>query len=101
MGITLDESELQAEICLEGAVDISSAAELKAILLRALNCGKKMRVSLEGATDLDVTAVQLLWAAEREAIKSGVDFSFAEPAPAELCAALGEAGLQQFLITDS
>jgi anti-anti-sigma regulatory factor len=101
MGITLDESKSKAVIGLEGAVDISSAAELKTLLLRALHGGKKVRVSLAGATDLDVTAVQLLWAAEREAGKAGVGFSFAGPAPAEVSAALGEAGLQQFMVPES
>jgi anti-anti-sigma regulatory factor len=101
MGITLDESGPQAVIGLDGTVDISSAAELKALLLRALNSGKELRVSLDGAADLDVTAVELLWAAEREASKAGVGFSFAGPAPADVSAALGEAGLQQFLVPES
>jgi anti-anti-sigma regulatory factor len=98
MGITLVESKSKAVIGLEGAVDISSAAELKTLLLRALNSGKKVHVSLEKATDLDVTAVELLWAAEREASKADVGFSFSGSAPVEVSAALSEAGLQQFLI---
>jgi len=101
MGITLDESGAQAVIGLEGVVDISSATELKTLLLRALHCGKKVRVSLDKVTDLDVTAVELLWAAEREASKAGVKFSFFGPVPVEVSAALGEAGLQQFLNSDS
>jgi len=101
MGITLDENGSQAAIGLDGAVDISSAAELKTLLLRALHSGKEVRVSLDAATDMDVTAAELLWAAEREASKKGVKFSFAGPAPAGVSAALSEAGLQKFLITDS
>jgi anti-anti-sigma factor len=100
MGITLDESKSKVVIGLEGVVDISSAAELKTLLLQALNTGKKVRVSLKGATVLDVTAVELLWAAEREASKVSVGFSFAGPAPAEVSAALDEAGLQQFLVSE-
>jgi len=101
MGITLDESGSQAVIGLDGVVDISSAAELKTLLLRALHSGKEVRVSLDGATDLDVTVVELLWAAEREASKTGVKFSLSGPAPAEVSAALIEAGLQQFLFPES
>jgi len=48
-----------------------------------------------------VTAVELLWAAEREASKAGAGFLFVEPAPAGVSAALGEAGLQQFLVPES
>jgi anti-anti-sigma regulatory factor len=101
MGITLDESKSKVVIGLDGAVDISSAAELKTLLLRALNSGKKLRVSLDKATDLDVTAVELLWAAQREASKTGVGFSYTGPAPVAVSAMLSEAGLQQFLIPDS
>ena len=101
MGITLDESKSKVVIGLEGAVDISSAAELKTLLLRALDSGKKVRVSLDKATVLDVTAVELLWAAEREGNKAGARFSYTGPAQAELSAVLGEAGLQQFLVSKS
>ena len=101
MGITLDESGSQALIGLDGAVDISSAAELKTLLLRALHSGKEVRVSRAGTTELDATAVELLWAAECEARKTGVRFSFAGPAPAAVSAALSEAGLQQFLFPES
>jgi len=101
MGITLDESGSQAVIGLDGAVDISSAAELKTLLLRALHSGKEVRVSLHGATTMDVIVVELLWVAEREASKTGIRFSFAGPASAEIFAALSEAGLQQFLFPES
>ena len=97
----MDENGSQAAIGLDGVVDISSAAELKTLLLQALHSGKEVRASLDGATDLDVTAVELLWAAEREASKTGVRFSFAGPAPVAVSAALSEAGLQQLLISDS
>ncbi len=83
---------------LEGAVEIGCAAEFKGLLAQALASGKEVRVSLADATDLDVTAVQLLWAAEREAIKAGVAYSLAGPPPETLLAALSEAGLQQFIL---
>jgi hypothetical protein len=57
-----------------------------------------VRVSLEGATDLDVTAVQLLWAAGRKAKGSGVAYSIADAPPELVLAALSEAGLQQFIV---
>ena len=48
--------------------------ELKKVMLQALASGKEMLVDLRRATELDVTAIQLLWAAEREARKSGRKF---------------------------
>ena len=69
MGITVEQGEESNVIRLEGAIDIASAAELKSTLLsRAQSPG---RAGALGArfdhADLDVTAIQLLWAAEREA----------------------------------
>jgi anti-anti-sigma factor len=101
MGITLDESGPQAVINLDGTVDISSAAELKTLLLRALNSGKQARVSLDKVTSLDVTAVQLLWAVVREGCKANKGFSFTGPVSADVSAAMGEAGLQQFMVPAS
>ncbi len=67
MGVTLEQSERLIVLRLEGVIDIASAAELKLLLQDALKSGKEVSVSLEAATELDVTVFQLLWAAEREA----------------------------------
>jgi hypothetical protein len=44
--------------------------ELKTTLITAISSGKPVRVDMGRATDLDVTAVQLLWSAAREARKA-------------------------------
>jgi len=96
VSITLEQTESLSVIHLEGAIDIASAAELKALLLKALGGPGEVRVSLEKldqATGLDVTAVELLWAAGREAKKSGAAYSLVGQAPAEVSAALADAGL--------
>ena len=77
---------------LDGAIDISCAADLKASLLQALETGEEISISLTGTTELDVTAVQLLWAA-------GARSRAAEPRiqvtqPPELCRLLADAGLE-------
>jgi anti-anti-sigma factor len=97
VAITLEQSESLNVLSLEGAIDIASAVELKELLLKALETPAEVRISLEGATYLDVTAVQLLWSAERKATGSGVGFALDGATPAVL-SALGEAGLQQFLV---
>ncbi len=96
MGIRLSQTEDASLIHLEGAVDIGSAAGLKATLLDALKSGKPVRVALDGCTDLDVTAVQLLWAAEREARASAVGFALAGAVPEPVWAALKDAGFTRF-----
>ena len=91
MSITLEQTESLSVIHLEGAIDIASAAELKEALLKALEGGGEVRVSLDKlnklhkqdkqdkAASLDVPAVELLWAAGQ--------------APSEVLAALADAGL--------
>jgi len=66
---------------LPGTIDIACAAELKHEFLNALQGGKRIQVKIGDVSDLDVTALQLLWAARRAAKKSGIDFALSgEPA---------------------
>lgn len=100
MAITLAESEALSAIGLEETVDISSVAELKALLVKALSAGKAVRLSLEKAAYLDVTAIQLLWAAEREARGAGVGFALEGPIPESITAALLDAGFDRFPVPE-
>ncbi len=77
---------------LDGAIDISSAADLKASLLQALEMGVEISITLTGTTELDVTAVQLLWAAAREAEQRRLGFMVTQPP--ELGRLLADAGLE-------
>ena len=95
--MTLDQSE--EEVCvlrLEGEVDIACAAEMKQLLLQALGSGKELRLDVERATELDVTALQLLWAADREARGSGRRFTLAGRVPGEISVAILDAGFEKF-----
>jgi len=75
VGITLIRDDNRSLLRLEGEIDIAIAAELKASLLEALASGREIFVSLQSASALDVTAFQLLWAAEREARRAGLKFA--------------------------
>jgi len=112
VGVTLEQDEQRSLIRLEGSIDIGCAAELKALLVQAIQSGvqsgtqstcqstcqpsREVRVQQEAATDLDVTAAQLLWAAQREAKNAGVAFTFAGETPEAAWAALANAGIQRF-----
>lgn len=96
VAVTIDQSEAHCLIRLDGEVGIACAAELKKVMLQALASGKDLQVDLQRATELDVTAMQLLWAAEREARKSGRRLFLAGQAPKEIIAAAGEAGFERF-----
>jgi anti-anti-sigma regulatory factor len=94
--IALERSDATNVICLDGVVDIACAAELKTQLLDALAAGAEVRVDLERVADLDVTWVQLIWAAQREARRAGVKFSFSGQVPEKIGAALLHAGFAGF-----
>jgi anti-anti-sigma regulatory factor len=96
MSVSLDLGEAQCLMRLEGKIDINSAAELKKLLLLALQSGKEVRLDLGQATDLDVTAMQLLWAANREARKLGSTFAVAGHLPESICTVVSEAGFEGF-----
>ncbi len=97
VGITLDQSERSSVIRLEGSIDIAVAAELKKLLLQASKTGNEIEVSLEDATGLDVTAVQLIWAARRAAEGAGSAFALSGAVSESVSSALRFAGLQEFL----
>jgi anti-anti-sigma regulatory factor len=99
LGINVEQRNESNVICLEGVIDIASAAELKTLLLDALKSGSGLSVSLDRCTDLDVTAIQLLWAAEREARASSVGFALAGQVPETVSAALKDAGFEAFHVT--
>jgi len=95
--VTLEQNDGMSTIRLEGPIDIASARELKALLIEALQTGRAVRVALEETADLDVTAMQLLYAARRAAKASGVTIEFQGQARERISAALANAGLEKFV----
>ena len=77
MRVALSQEAEATMIRLDGAIDITTAGDLKAALLEAIEAGSAISVVVDTATDLDVTAVQLLWAANREAKRAGIKFAVA------------------------
>lgn len=100
MSIAVEKAEEATMLRLEGTIDIASAAELKAALVNVLDTGKPLRLWLAALVDLDVTAIQLLWAAERGANASGVEFRLGGQVPDTLSAALKEAGFERFPVPE-
>jgi hypothetical protein len=94
--VTVQEGENTSLICFEGGVNISSSAEVKSILINALTSKRKMRLTLESATELDVTALQLLYAAEQDAARSGNRLTLEGSVPVEITAAMTDAGFAKF-----
>ncbi len=97
MSFMVDAGETRDVIRLAGNVDINCAAELKRMLIETISSEKELRVDLANATDLDITAIQLLWAAAREADKLGVSFSVAGQVPENIRCAVRDAGFENLL----
>jgi anti-anti-sigma factor len=94
--VTFDRSVTPRVIRLEGEIDIASARALKEALLEALTSDGESRISLAAVTGMDATAVELLWAAERDAKAAGVALALEGPVPKPLREALREAGFERF-----
>jgi anti-anti-sigma factor len=93
--VSVEQFEGSSRIRLQGAIDIGCAAELKGLLTDGLKAGGGLRISLDEVTGADVTALQLLWAAAREARKSDVDFAIEGQAPEAVRAALEMCGMRE------
>lgn len=75
--ITKAGNESHYVIRLEGEIDVSTAADLKRMLVDAVTASRSVTVDASAATDLDVTAVQLMWATARQAEMSGTSLQIA------------------------
>jgi anti-anti-sigma factor len=73
MAISVDSIDNTQYIRLTEAIDIAQAAELKRILMDAIASSSRIRIPVSGATVIDVTVVQLLWASILHASSAGTD----------------------------
>lgn len=95
MSVSVEQQEAIRVVHLGGEIAIASAMEVKEALVLALASGKDIYLDLEHATDLDITALQLLWAAKRGATESGGCFTIAGEAPESILNGVLEAGFEK------
>jgi ABC-type transporter Mla MlaB component len=67
----MERQQSQSLIRLDGELTVTSAAELKNLLIEGLSSGQALRLDLENVADVDITILQLLWAVGREALRTG------------------------------
>jgi anti-anti-sigma regulatory factor len=97
LSIAIENSATSCVVRLEGDIDVTCSTELKRTLIEAISSGKEVQVDLAQAGDLDVTAIQLLWAAGREAEKAAVSFAVSpRDVPENVHRAVCEAGFENF-----
>ena len=83
---------------LAGVLDIARASELKDELLNALRSGKPIQVKIGDLCGVDVTALQLLWAAKRTAAQSCVHFAVSGDLAEPIGRQLAELGMEELEI---
>jgi len=71
MEITTLQTGPSCLIRLDGEITLTCAEEIKGALLSWLAGNKDLELDLENATEVDLTALQLLFAAAREATQRG------------------------------
>ena len=71
MPVILEQASALCLIRLEGQINLTAAPELKAALLEWIAGEKDLDLDLSAATEIDVTGFQLLYAAAREAGRTG------------------------------
>jgi anti-anti-sigma factor len=100
LSVTLKRDSELWVVQLAGEIDIRCAAELKQSLLEALAAaaGTTLRIDLGQTTAMDITALQLLWAAAREAEQKRIVFGVAQPVPDTVGATVREAGFEKRLL---
>jgi anti-anti-sigma regulatory factor len=99
LGIRKKQGKKICRFQLEGNIDISQAAGFKEELMASLDRGDEIRFVFEKATQLDVTAVQLLWAASREAQHRKARVGFEGEVPRPILFELSAAGFAQFPVS--
>jgi anti-anti-sigma regulatory factor len=96
--LTVESNETQCILRLDGDCTMTSAAQLKAALVEGLAAAtkeaKELCVDFGDAGEIDITALQLLWAAQRACLLDNRRFmSCAKEAARSLAREAGFAGL--------
>jgi len=94
LAVTMERHETHSLILLEGECTVTSAAELKRLLLEGLTSKKDLTLDLKRVEEIDLTAMQLLWSAGREADRAGAGIAIRMSESAATAAR--EAGFERF-----
>ncbi len=71
MAASIERNETASLIRLEGVCNVSTAAELKKLLVEGLTSSVNLTLDLDAVEEIDITNLQLLWAFARAASNCG------------------------------
>jgi len=100
MNLAMERGGGRSVIRLAGEVNIGCAAELKALLVEVLSSGEEILIEFERAGAVDVSILQLILAAQREATQTGVRLALSAALAEPVARAVEEAGISPFWIFD-
>lgn len=95
MSLLVDQSGAPDMVLVSGDLQLASAAQGRETLLGAIRSCKNLKIALCGKSELDLAALQLLLAAEREAANAGVSYEYEEATAAMVNSAMEQAGLYE------
>ena len=94
MSVTIERRESHSFIRLDGDFTVTSATELKQVLLEGIAAGMDLHLDMEQIGAFDITAMQLLWAAGRAAAPTGTKLVI--PVTEAVAVVAREAGFDPF-----
>jgi anti-anti-sigma regulatory factor len=98
MSIELQQSEDRSVVRLAEPITVGCASELHKLLVETVSSNRSVAIDLEGVTELDVSAIQLLYAAGQAAERAGISFSLQGILPEVVKSAFLDAGLHPFAL---
>ncbi|HTB96812.1 MAG TPA: STAS domain-containing protein [Terracidiphilus sp.] len=93
VGVVLQKSEEVEVLKLVGAMDACESSQLKKLLLEVLHSGKRIGVDMEAMTYLDITCIQLLYALQQEAQRTGTSLELLAGPREEVLQTLKDVGM--------
>ena len=99
MSVMIEQGAIFSTVRLGGDIGICAAVELRGVLIEAISSGLDIKVEFAGVTALDITTLQLLWAADLAADRAGTKLLQSGPIPAAVEAAMDLARIERLTVS--
>ena len=96
MSLMLETNPAGCLLRLDGEITVNCAAELHRLLVEATSLGREVAVSFTPQAEIDVSAIQLLYAARRDTERTGGAIRAEGDLPAQIQAAFHDVGIDPF-----